>query len=98
MAIKADMDKAYDRIEWIFVIKVLQQFGFHGKWLRWVEQCISTPRSPYRSMEALLRIFSHQEEFGEVPAFIDSFYFVFRSSYEASIDSRATGQVAWYSS
>lgn len=42
MTIKADMEKAYDRVEWSFVLKVLEQFGFSSVWVNWVKQCIST--------------------------------------------------------
>lgn len=42
MAIKEDMEKAYDRVEWSFVLKVMENFGFNSKWIKWVEQCIST--------------------------------------------------------
>lgn len=43
MAIKTDMEKAYDRVEWNFVLKVMEKLGFHGKWIGWIEQCIKTP-------------------------------------------------------
>lgn len=41
MAIKADMEKAYDRVEWPFLI-ILQQFDFHPTWINWISQCISS--------------------------------------------------------
>lgn len=41
MAIKTDMEKAYDRIEWDLLLKVLKNFGFHSKGIWWVEQCIT---------------------------------------------------------
>ncbi|KAK3009505.1 hypothetical protein RJ639_013870 [Escallonia herrerae] len=42
MAIKIDMEKAYDKMEWSFILNVLKNFGFDQKWIGWVEQCIST--------------------------------------------------------
>lgn len=42
MAIKTDMEKAYDRVEWDFVLKILEMFGFSPVWIKWVQQCIST--------------------------------------------------------
>ena len=42
MAVKLDMSKAYDRVEWVFVEKVMRQLGFHGKWIEWALKCITT--------------------------------------------------------
>lgn len=42
VAIKVDMEKAYDKMEWCFLEKVMRCFGFNDKWINWVMQCIST--------------------------------------------------------
>lgn len=42
MAVKTDISKAYDKIEWDFVRKVMESLGFHQKWIEWIMQCIST--------------------------------------------------------
>lgn len=42
MAVKTDMSKAYDRLEWEFIRLVLERLGFHHKWTSWIMQCIST--------------------------------------------------------
>lgn len=42
MAVKIDMHKAYDRLEWGFILKILKCFGFSDKWVRLIHQCIST--------------------------------------------------------
>lgn len=42
MAIMLDFNNAYDRIEWDFLQAVMERMGFHGKWIQWVMQCVST--------------------------------------------------------
>lgn len=43
MFIKLDMAKAYDRVNWDFLRKVLLAFGFSQEWVRWVLSCVTTP-------------------------------------------------------
>jgi len=47
MAVKTDMNKAYDRLEWGFIQEVLVRMGFHEKWVRWIMQCVSTVSYAY---------------------------------------------------
>ena len=39
---KLDVEKAYDHINWSFLLKVLQKMGFGIKWVKWIRWCIST--------------------------------------------------------
>ena len=41
MAIKLDMSKAYNKVEWVFVENVMKKLGFHEKWIAWIMKCIS---------------------------------------------------------
>lgn len=36
------MEKAYNRVEWNFVLKILERFGFSSFWVNWIRQCILT--------------------------------------------------------
>lgn len=42
-ALKLDMQKAYDRVEWGFLIKCMERRGFREKWIYWMTTCIATP-------------------------------------------------------
>ena len=42
MAIKTDMSKAYDRVEWIFIQQLLSKMGFHHHWIQLMMECISS--------------------------------------------------------
>ncbi|KAK4384230.1 putative ribonuclease H protein [Sesamum angolense] len=42
-ALKVDLRKAYDTVEWDFLSAVLQMFGFSGTFIGWVEECVTTP-------------------------------------------------------
>ncbi|XP_042016195.1 uncharacterized protein LOC121764206 [Salvia splendens] len=41
MVLKLDMEKAYDRVQWPFLLKVLKKMGFSNKWVGLIENCIS---------------------------------------------------------
>ncbi|XP_056842864.1 uncharacterized protein LOC130495483 [Raphanus sativus] len=42
MAVKTDMSKAYDRLEWDFIAAVLARLGFHRDLIGMIIQCISS--------------------------------------------------------
>ncbi|XP_074271735.1 uncharacterized protein LOC141595669 [Silene latifolia] len=42
MALKLDMAKAYDRVEWVFLERVLNAIGFDRAWISRVMECVTT--------------------------------------------------------
>lgn len=44
LSLKTDVSKAYDRIEWRFLKEMLIVFGFPGKWVSLIMECVSTAR------------------------------------------------------
>lgn len=35
-----DLEKAYDHINWNFLLDNMQEMNFHNKWINWVKKCI----------------------------------------------------------
>ena len=41
-ALKLDMEKVYNRLEWDFISKCLQELGFHSQLIQWIIKCNSS--------------------------------------------------------
>ena len=41
-AIKLDMHKAYDRVEWVFLEKIMAKLGFDQRWIKLVMACVTS--------------------------------------------------------
>ena len=53
-AVKLDMHKAYDRVEWIFLEKIMTKLGFDQRWVNLIMACVKSVKYRVRfySIEA----------------------------------------------
>jgi hypothetical protein len=42
VALKLDISKAYDRIDWVYLKEVMLRLGFAPQWVRWILMCVET--------------------------------------------------------
>lgn len=43
-AYKLDLSKAYDRVDWVFLKRMMQQLGFSHRWVSWIMECVTSVR------------------------------------------------------
>ncbi|KAF5465361.1 hypothetical protein F2P56_015377 [Juglans regia] len=77
MALKLDMEKAFDFIEWNFLFAVMRVLGFNSTWINLIKECISTasfsilingsPKGFFNAQRGLQQDYNDNENSGIVP-------------------------------
>jgi hypothetical protein len=47
MFLNMDMEKTFDKMEWEFILSIMQRLGFHSSWINWIRLCISSSSSSF---------------------------------------------------
>ena len=48
MAVKLDISKAYNRVEWNYLQQIMQKLGFHKQWISIVMWCVTSVKYAVR--------------------------------------------------
>lgn len=81
MALKLDMRKAYDRVEWVCLDKSMKKLGLNSKWRKLMMQCISTMNYSVRinvNLEVVSPLLGVYDK--GAPSLLSCFYYVQKGS------------------
>ncbi|GJV41128.1 RNA-directed DNA polymerase, eukaryota [Tanacetum coccineum] len=42
LLLKVDFEKAFDSVNWNFILNIMEQIGFGSKWCKWIRGCLSS--------------------------------------------------------
>ena len=65
MALKLDISKAYDRIEWSFLEQMMRHLGFVEEWINWVMMCVTSVSYSFSLMGNQWVLYTLKEGFGK---------------------------------
>jgi hypothetical protein len=65
VAVKADMSKAYDRVEWDFLQHMMLKMGFNTGWVDVVMRCVTTVNYRIKVNGQATKVFSPSRVFSK---------------------------------
>ena len=81
MALKLDISKAFDRVEWVCLDKIIEKLGFDENWRKLIMQCVTTVTYSVKIMGCLGVIsFQLVESVKEILYHLISLFYVQRVS------------------
>lgn len=54
VALKIDISKAYDRVDWRFLINIMEKMGFCDTWIGWMKLCVCSVSYSFRVHDSLV--------------------------------------------
>ncbi|CAL5444250.1 unnamed protein product [Camellia sinensis] len=88
LVIKLDFEKAYDSLNWGFLLSMMINFRFSEKWVKWIKECITSSRLSVFANEAPTNEFSPQRGFKQGDS-LSPFLFIIAAEGLSILMSRA---------